>query len=246
MAESKADQIKKMQLDVSQVTRTTSLLNSNQIQKLFNATPTKFKYERPAKGGGNWTYVKTSYVRKVLDAVFGFAWSFEVETTVAEAFEVAKLTGGIVVKGTLSAKVKSDGEWVELRKEQFGRAEVKWQMETVTNEAGYAKKVNGKDVKQRKIDPFTQNPMPLDLGNDFKAACSDALKKCASMFGIAADVYEAGEFQEIEIIGSDENSARTKATENAIKKAQDAMKSEATVVKPEKSGKKAKSDEKAN
>lgn len=29
----------------------------------------------------------------------------------------------------------------------------------------------------------------LSLGDDFKAASSDALKKCASLFGIAADVY---------------------------------------------------------
>lgn len=218
MAESKKDQIQKLELDISQVTRTSSLLNQNQIQKLFNSTPTKFKYERPAKGGGNWTYVKTSYVRKVLDAVFGFAWSFDIETTVAEAFEVAKVTGAIVVKGTLRAKVYKDKEWVLLEKTQFGRADVKWIKGRSPDDLATAKELTN------------LQPKPLDLGNDFKAATSDALKKCASMFGIAADVYEAGEFQEIEITGSDENTDRQKATKKKVKQAQDAIKREAEKV----------------
>lgn len=45
---------------------------------------------------------------------------------------------------------------------------------------------------------------PLDIGNDFKAATTDALKKCAAELGIAADVYNASEFREVEIDLSDE------------------------------------------
>lgn len=40
---------------------------------------------------------------------------------------------------------------------------------------------------------------PLDIGNDFKAAATDALKKCAAELGIAADVYNASEFREVEL-----------------------------------------------
>lgn len=215
-------QIDKLQLDISQVTRTTSLLNQNQIQKIWNSTPSRFKYQRPAKGGGSWTYIKGSYVRKVLDSVFGFNWSFEVETTLAEAFEVAKLTGAVVVKGTLIGRVKSDGEWVELRKTQFGRADVKWEMTAATTETGtviYETDKNGrrKPKRVRKIDEYTKSPIPLDLGNDFKAAATDALKKCASLLGIGADVYEADEFMEIQIVGSDEARDSTKATAKKLK-----------------------------
>lgn len=205
MADKVSSEIKKLELDISQVTRTTSLLNQNQIQKIWNSTPARFKYTRPAKGGGTWTYIKASYVRKVLDSVFGFNWSFDVETTLAEAFEVAKLSNSIVVKATLRGRVKSDGEWVELSKTQFGRAEVKWQVE---------------------LDEYTGAPMPLDLGNDFKAATSDALKKCASLFGIGADVYEASEFQEIEITGSQENTDRAKLTKDKIAKMKTQLKVE--------------------
>ena len=68
--------------------------------------------------------------------------------------------------------------------------------------------------------------MPLDLGNDFKAATSDALKKCASLFGIGADVYEASEFQEIEITGSQENTDRAKLTKDKIAKMKTQLKVE--------------------
>lgn len=195
----------KMQLDIKQVTRTTSLLNENQIQKIWNSTPERYKYSRPAKGGGNWTYIKSSYVRKVLDSVFGFNWSFDIETTLGEAFEIAKLTKYCVVKGKLTCRVKSDGEWIELSKTQFGRADVKFE------------KVGTGSDRRVKVD---ENGMPvlLDFGSDMKAATSDALKKCASLFGIGADVYEASEFQEIELIGSQENSDRAKLTNDRIKK----------------------------
>jgi len=207
MADSKNDQIQRLQLDINQVSRAKSVLNQNQIQKIFNSTPAKYKYTRPAKGGGNWTYIKSSYVRKVLDGVFGFNWNFEIETTLAEAFEIAKLTKVCVVKGTLTGKVHMDGEWLEIRKTQFGRSEVKFK----------------KDSND-----------PLDFGNDMKAATSDCLKKCASLFGIGADVYEADEFMEIEIIGSLENSDRTKQTEKRIKAAKKALEAQGSEVSDEK------------
>ena len=38
----------------------------------------------------------------------------------------------------------------------------------------------------------------LDYGNDLKGASTDALKKCASLFGIASDIYGKQEFKEIQ------------------------------------------------
>jgi hypothetical protein len=57
-------------------------------------------------------------------------------------------------------------------KEQFGRADLK-------------KKKDGTGY--------------LDFGNDLKAAATDALKKCASEFGIASDIYGKNEFKEIKV-----------------------------------------------
>lgn len=212
---SKSDEIKKLQLDIKQVTRTVSVFNENQIQKLWNSTRPIYKYSRPAKGGGSWTYVKASYVRKVLDSVFGFNWNFDIETSLAEAYEVAKITKVCVVKGTLTGKVKVDGQWVEIKKTQFGRSEVKF--------------LKNKD-KTLKIDDYTGLPQLLDFGNDMKGAVSDCLKKCASLFGIASDVYEAEEFMEIEIIGSDENSTGAKLAQKKVEEAKRAIQSEAKKV----------------
>lgn len=175
--------VKALQLKMDNVTRTQSIFNSNQVQKIFNSTQDRYKYKRPAKGGGEWTYVRSSYVRRVLDSIFGFNWDFVVETSLSEAFDVAIKTRMCVVKGILKGRVKIDGHWVEITKTQWGRAEVKLR----------------KDTKD-----------PLDFGNDMKAATSDALKKCASMLGIAADVYDPEEFMEIIIEGSEEASERRK------------------------------------
>lgn len=41
---------------------------------------------------------------------------------------------------------------------------------------------------------------PLSIGNDMKAAATDALKKCASEIGIAADIYNKDDFREVQVI----------------------------------------------
>lgn len=38
---------------------------------------------------------------------------------------------------------------------------------------------------------------PLNLGNDFKAAATDSLKKCAAELGIASDIYSKMDFNEV-------------------------------------------------
>lgn len=207
MSKSVEKKVKALELKLDQVARTHSILNENQVQKIFNTTPNRYKYSRPAKGGGSWTYVRASYVRRALDGIFGFNWSFDVETSVGEAFEVAKLTKACVVKGVLTCRVKVDGQWVEIKKVQFGRSEVKFLTETK----------NG--VKSVKRDDISGLPVPLDFGNDMKAASSDALKKCATLIGVAADVYDPDEFQEIKIIGADESSERDKNLDNMKAKA---------------------------
>ena len=79
----------------------------------------------------------------------------------------------IWVLGRLTIKDKKGTPMIV--KEQFGRADVKY----------YKDRTKGE----------------LDFGNDLKSAATDALKKCASEFGIASDVYGKGEFEEIKAKG---------------------------------------------
>lgn len=41
--------------------------------------------------------------------------------------------------------------------------------------------------------------IPLSIGNDMKAAATDALKKCAAEIGIAADIYNKEDFKEVRV-----------------------------------------------
>lgn len=70
------------------------------------------------------------------------------------------------VKGKLTVK-SAKGE--KITKSQFGRADIKML----------------KSTKEM-----------LDFGNDLKAATTDALKKCASMLGIASDIYGKMEYKQ--------------------------------------------------
>lgn len=50
---------------------------------------------------------------------------------------------------------------------------------------------------------------PLSIGNDMKAAATDALKKCAAEIGIAADIYNAEDFREIQVQTKDKHQELT-------------------------------------
>lgn len=80
----------------------------------------------------------------------------------------------IIVKGRLTIK-NAKGQ-VMIVKEQYGRADIKIRRDT---------------------------QICLDLGNDFKAAATDALKKCASELGFASDIYGKEEFKQIQRVDKD-------------------------------------------
>lgn len=84
-----------------------------------------------------------------------------------EIVEHGLIEGHIWVKGRLTVRGTKPGE--SISKMQFGRAEVKYL----------------KNTKQM-----------LDYGNDLKAASTDALKKCASLLGIASDIYGKAEYKQ--------------------------------------------------
>lgn len=133
-------------------------VSADQIVRMVERTPAQYVYTRPAKGGGQWSYVTVAYVQRVLDYVFGFNWDFEV-------VEHGKEADHVWVLGKLTIR-SADGKHA-IVKTQFGRS----------------------DVKKLKAGGN------LDYGNDLKSASSDALKKCASMLGIARDIYGKMDFK---------------------------------------------------
>lgn len=94
-----------------------NLLNSSQLNFLLSSTPKAHIYERPAKGGGKWKFVTGTYVKKVLNLMFGWDWSFEIIS-----HEVSIEFKQVVVKGKLT--VHSNGR--DIVKMQFGRQDIKF------------------------------------------------------------------------------------------------------------------------
>lgn len=136
-------------------------LNDKQLRQLLKKTPQKYIHTRPAKGGGTWDYVTGGYVKKVLNLVFGWNWSFEI-------MDEKIMHGEVIVKGKLTCT--SNG--ITVVKMQYGNKDI------------ICKK--GTDI-------------PLSIGNDLKSAATDALKKCAAEIGIAADIYNKMDFNEVNV-----------------------------------------------
>lgn len=89
------------------------VINDRQLQLLLKKTPEKYVKMRPAKGGGQWKYVSGGYVRKVLNLMFGFQWSFEI-------LDEKVLHGEVIVKGRLTCT--SNG--VTISKMQYGNKDI--------------------------------------------------------------------------------------------------------------------------
>ena len=140
-----------------------------QMREIAKTTPKRAIKERPARGGGSWKYVATSYVIRKLNRIFGYNWSFECLTSEKDALEVAIRSKCVIVKCRLTINLPNGQDIV---KEQFGRKQVSLMKDKETL---------------------------LDFGNDMKAACSDGLKKCASEIGLFSDVYAPEDFIEVDI-----------------------------------------------
>lgn len=194
----------------SDILRTETGLTKEQVQDFFTKTPEDKIQTRPAKGGGQWKYVDGGYVTQVLNKLFGFNWSFTIKTSMEEALKTAS-TGTVVVQGQLTVKIGDN----LVTKEQYGRKEIAFLTE------GY------KENKKPKLDA-NGNRIPLDFGNDMKAAATDAKKKCASELGLFADIYSQENFIEAEVVTQSEVDERAaQAVTAAIEKINEAKNTEA-------------------
>lgn len=151
-----------------------NVLNEKQLAYILKPTAPQYIKQRPAKGGGQWAYISGGYVRKVLNLMFGWNWDFEI-------MEDKEVHGHIVVLGRLT--VRTGG--ATITKTQYGDKDIVYENDYLDNG-------NGGKVKKK-------SDRVLDIGNDYKAAATDALKKCAAEFGIGADVYNKEEFRAINI-----------------------------------------------
>lgn len=122
------------------------VLNEDQLKYITDPTPASEIYEKVGKDSKRRKYVKGSYVKKVLNLMFGFGWDEQVvSTNYYPDLKQVTVVLRFVYKG-------NDGE--TYFKEQFGGADLE-----------------------------------VSIGDAYKAAATDALKKCASELGLFSDVY---------------------------------------------------------
>ncbi len=139
-------------------------LNPAQAMILSQRTPTDAIRYRQGRGGSQrLAYVSHAWVTRVLNEAFGFRWSWDVTDTVIVPDLHEPLE--VIVRGRLTVTTPDGGTVV---KEQFGSTDVK-----------RFKPEKGGGV--------------ISLGDDLKAASSDALKKAASLLGVALDLYGASD-----------------------------------------------------
>lgn len=160
------------------VSESSFAINPRKADLINQETPVEVLKKRAGRGGREFVYVETNWVIKRLNEIFGYGWDFEIleETPIELAIKLQQ----IVVKGRLTIK---DMYGRTASKTQFGSSEVKF--------------IKGA--------PRTINNV-IDIADDYKAAGSDALKKCASYFGIALDVY-SGEYspEDLEVNQPEQN-----------------------------------------
>lgn len=112
-----------------------------------------------------FSYVPGWYVKKMLNALFAMQWDFElIPIKEGELFYMSARQ--ILVMGKLT--IRDIHGVPRIVKMAIGKKEV-----------AYQKNQDG-----------TRSTTPMDLGNDIKAAETDALKRAATGIGIALDLYQ--------------------------------------------------------
>lgn len=144
-----------------------SLKISEGLQRLLSQPTDPTLIRTRSQSGTTLSYITGYAVVRKLNAAFGYCWNWKVDKAWLEDISGAKPGQVCHVLGTLTAMVTDDnGNLISLSKQAYGSKVAILKMGAQDNQ------------------------------NLYKVASTDALKKAASMFGIAADLYLTEEEQE--------------------------------------------------
>lgn len=129
-----------------------NLINAEQAKFLLKRTPANHIKTRPALGGGTWQYVSGTYVQKVLNLMFGWAWDFEIVSEIIQ-------DGEAIVKGKLI--VNTGGQ--KIIKTQYGNKKIMKKRNT-----GEALSL-GNDLKAAATDSLKKCAAQLGIAQDVYA-----------------------------------------------------------------------------
>lgn len=136
------------------------VFTDEQVLQILLPTPEEHIEENENESGEKYKSVKGSYVKERLNFIFGFGWEFEILS------EQTHNNGEVVVKGKLNLPTKK-GNYIS--RSQFGKHQTTTEMIKSGNRTEWKTK---------------------NVGNAYKSATTDCLKKCASEFGFFWDIYQ--------------------------------------------------------
>jgi hypothetical protein len=148
-------------------------MRRSEIHNIRKRIPTQFIKSRKGGMGATLDYVEAQYVINVLDDTFNGNWSFEIEPQPPVP---------------RTEKRKKDGEWKDVEITEY----------IVLGKLRVPDSKNGRDLYLE--DVVKQQFGSCDAGDGMKAgdalkgAGSDALKKCASLMGLGAQLYGSNYF----------------------------------------------------
>ena len=146
---------KTIMITTSDISKTKDLILSvEQLNAVIGKTPAKAKKTRPAKGGGTWTYVSGSYMKKQLNMLFGWNWDFEI---ISEQILID--AGEVVVKGKLTCR--SNGNTIV--KMQYGNKDIMFKRGTKEPLS------IGNDLKSAATDALKKCAAELGIAQDVYA-----------------------------------------------------------------------------
>lgn len=137
--------------DINKLSLEESPFTNKQLLSILQKTPAKHIHKRPAKGGGEWEYVTGTYVKKVLNYVFGWMWDFQIVDKGKEGEQ-------LWVQGRLTIRDKNGD--IKLIKEQFGHQDLKKKKDGT----GYLD--YGNDLKGASTDALKKCASELGIASD--------------------------------------------------------------------------------
>jgi len=169
---------------------------------LSQTTPLEHVRFRKGRGGRQFPYTDTAFVIRTLNQAFGWDWDFEADHEEILYIYPDGIQRPYEVRCRGKLTVRNDGR--AITKMQFGSQPLEFLQNTDT---------------------------PISLGDAFKGAASDALKKCASLLGIALDLYDSDSpINENPAKAQQQQAQQTKAPQPRPTNGTAARKSEATPV----------------
>lgn len=144
-----SNKLKKTEESSSKYMMQGGFIHESQLLQMMQRTPKAHIFKRPGKGGQVWEFVTGTYVKKILNYVFGWNWDFEIVSH-------EEKYGQVIVEGKLTVRAGKHA----VVKMQYGRADIKFKKGT-KDAVDY-----GNDLKAATTDALKKCAAELGIAND--------------------------------------------------------------------------------